>query len=656
MRERGGAPPIVLVTSGVIVVVLVVVAAFLVRRDDGDQAPVTSLTPAEAGARAAASTFAEAVTTGEMAEAGTVAPHGEVTGELLTAVEGLGPVELSMAVGEVEVEGDTGRAALTTVWSVEEASWTTSGRLDLRRVDEGRADTWRASWSLAALDARLRPGDRLEATPTEAARGMIVAAGGETLVGSTSVVVVGVEPRRVTDLEALAAELARLLGVDGVQLSLRISAAAEDAFVEVISLRDEVYGPLRDQLQPLPGTVFRRERQALGPSASFAAAVLGQVAPATEEQATASDGRIQVGEPTGVGGIQRAFDARLAGTPGLTVSVIRSASAGGDGTTSTTAAAPEPDVLEEIPAEPGRDVVTTLDIPTQQAAEEAIAGQPGIVSLVAVRASTGEVVADANANDGGFDYGARARVAPGSTFKVVSTLAHLRKGLTPDQIVPCPETIVVGGRSFKNFEDFSLGDVPFSLDFARSCNTAFAGLADQLAPEDLTDAAAAFGIGVEWETGLPTFTGSVPETDGVVDAAAASIGQGRIVVSPLDMVGVASTVASGRWRAPTLVTDPPVEVPAERPLAEGEAETLAGLMRGVVTEGSGIALLEIPGEPVMAKTGTAEYGTEDPPQTHAWIIGFQGDIAFAVFVEGGASGGEVAGPIAAGFLTALAGP
>ena len=78
-------------------------------------------------------------------------------------------------------------------------------------------------------------------------------------------------------------------------------------------------------------------------------------------------------------------------------------------------------------------------------------------------------------------------------------------------------------------------------------------------------------------------------------------------------------------------------------------------MRAVVTEGTGGALTDVPGGEVSAKTGTAEYGVEDPPRSHAWIIGFQGDIAFAVFVEGGESGSWTAAPIAAAFLTALAG-
>jgi cell division protein FtsI/penicillin-binding protein 2 len=57
---------------------------------------------------------------------------------------------------------------------------------------------------------------------------------------------------------------------------------------------------------------------------------------------------------------------------------------------------------------------------------------------------------------------------------------------------------------------------------------------------------------------------------------------------------------------------------------------------------------------VFGKSGTAEFGTEDPPQTHAWFTGFQGDLAFAVLVEGGSSGGGVAAPLAARFLTDLA--
>jgi cell division protein FtsI/penicillin-binding protein 2 len=73
-------------------------------------------------------------------------------------------------------------------------------------------------------------------------------------------------------------------------------------------------------------------------------------------------------------------------------------------------------------------------------------------------------------------------------------------------------------------------------------------------------------------------------------------------------------------------------------------------MRAVVTEGTAGFLGDAPGGPVGAKTGTAEFGTGTPPDTHAWMIATQGDLAVAVFVEEGTSGSQTAGPILAEFL------
>jgi cell division protein FtsI/penicillin-binding protein 2 len=83
-----------------------------------------------------------------------------------------------------------------------------------------------------------------------------------------------------------------------------------------------------------------------------------------------------------------------------------------------------------------------------------------------------------------------------------------------------------------------------------------------------------------------------------------------------------------------------------------QAAALRGLMRAVVISGTGTRAAA-PGGPVYGKTGTAEYGDGDPLPTHAWFVGWQGSLAFAVFVEDGASGGSVAAPVAARFLRAL---
>jgi cell division protein FtsI/penicillin-binding protein 2 len=76
------------------------------------------------------------------------------------------------------------------------------------------------------------------------------------------------------------------------------------------------------------------------------------------------------------------------------------------------------------------------------------------------------------------------------------------------------------------------------------------------------------------------------------------------------------------------------------------------MMRAVVTSGHAGFLADVPGEPVGAKTGTAEFGTENPPKTHAWVIATHGDLAVAVFVEDGGLGATTSGPLLKKFLTA----
>ena len=280
----------------------------------------------------------------------------------------------------------------------------------------------------------------------------------------------------------------------------------------------------------------------------------------------------------------------------------------------------------------------------QAAAEVALGATRQKAALVALQPSTGDILAVANRpTDAAYDRAIDGRYAPGSTFKVVTTAALLRDGLKTSDTVACPKTITVSGKQFKNFEGEAAGAVPFARDFAQSCNTAFVSLAKRLAPDALTDTARDFGLG-------RTGASAVPAGRDAVERAASMIGQDRIVASPLAMAGVAATVADGRWRAPRLVsTDKHQSGPA---LDQTELSTLRDLMRSVVTSGTGTALAAVPGE-VAGKSGTAEYGGGNPPPTHAWFIAYRGDLAVAVLVEKGRSGGSVAAPIAARFFQAV---
>ena len=91
------------------------------------------------------------------------------------------------------------------------------------------------------------------------------------------------------------------------------------------------------------------------------------------------------------------------------------------------------------------------------------------------------------------------------------------------------------------------------------------------------------------------------------------------------------------------------------PLDGGAVAELRSMMSSVVASGTGTALRGTPGGPVRGKTGSAEHGSDPDVPPRVWFAGYQGDLAFAVLVEEGKSGGTVAAPIAKEFLTRLAG-
>jgi cell division protein FtsI/penicillin-binding protein 2 len=155
---------------------------------------------------------------------------------------------------------------------------------------------------------------------------------------------------------------------------------------------------------------------------------------------------------------------------------------------------------------------------------------------------------------------------------------------------------------------------------------------------------------------VEVFPGDVPAPASEVERAAAVIGQGRTLVSPAAMAQVAATIARGSAAPARLVLDPAPAAAATAATAADPAQLAAvrDLMRQVVLSGTASALADVPGGPVHAKTGTAEHGTDSPPRTHAWTIGFQDGTAFAVLVEDGRSGGAAAVPVAEAFLRAIA--
>ena len=356
-------------------------------------------------------------------------------------------------------------------------------------------------------------------------------------------------------------------------------------------------------------------------------------------RSASSDLAVNVLGRPGRSGLERVLDDELTGSAGGAVVVGRSGSED------------ELRVLREYPGRGGEPVRTTLDLAEQRAAERAAATAPSRAALVAVDARTGEVRAVANAPSTGATT-AFTPYAPGSLFKVVTATALLQQGLTPSSPAPCTQTTSSGGRPFRNSPGTPTGAMTLTRATAVSCNTAYLELADALPATALAEAAALFGFGAGPLLSIAGPSGEVPPPQSPAEAAEDVLGQGRVQATPLLLASMMGAVADGTWRRPRLSDRDEVQ---ERPLPTGVAAGLRTMLRAVVADGTGSAAQPAVGGPVSGKTGTAQYGTGDPLPTHAWFAGWQGDLAFCVFVESGSAGGAVAAPVARRFLAELAG-
>ncbi|WP_433252457.1 penicillin-binding transpeptidase domain-containing protein [Streptosporangium sp. CA-135522] len=366
---------------------------------------------------------------------------------------------------------------------------------------------------------------------------------------------------------------------------------------------------------------------------------------AESEQAPvlAADGtRIDTADAPGsvrqlVEGLEERYAARLTGASSVRVDLVR-------GTERVT-------TLATAGAKAGRPLRTTIDLRVHRAAAAALEKTRKPASLVALRPSTGEILAGVN-KPGGFNRALLGHYPPGSTFKVVTASALVADGMTADERVPCPAEQNIGGFSFHNagFKDY--GTIALREAFAHSCNTTFGRLSvDRLGGKRLASVAASFGFGGPVDPGVPAVRARFPDPTDDTDLASASIGQGRVLTSPLNMATVAAAIADGSWRPPRLVDAALLPAAQPRRLEPSVVRALRTLMPAVVVEGTASAVSFPPG--TAGKTGTAEFGTGKEPPSHAWFIGYRGDLAFSVIVEGGGAGSKVAAPIAGRFLAGL---
>ncbi|WP_291314494.1 penicillin-binding transpeptidase domain-containing protein [Corynebacterium sp. UBA2622] len=345
----------------------------------------------------------------------------------------------------------------------------------------------------------------------------------------------------------------------------------------------------------------------------------------------------------------------------------------------------------------GNSLELTIDPNLQALAYDQLSNRNYDGAVVAMRPSTGEVLAMASTpsfdpnslvnpdtadaawqqlNDDPanplLNHATQDQLPPGSIFKIITTAAALRHGFTPDSPVTgepqitLPET-TVPLTNYNGQPCAGGGTVTLRTAFSLSCNTAFVQTALSFGPEPLREAATAFGVGEQYDLGLPTASGSLGDLPGPSELGQSAIGQRDVTMTALQAAVMASVVANdGRRMAPYVVSRvvrPDLTTLTEnRPHELNEAITPeeAGTIRDLMFS-SEHSTFGYNGNGYASKTGTAEHGEGAAP--HTWYVAFDPakDVAVAVVVKDGgglgmsATGGQVSAPIGRAILNAAPG-
>lgn len=546
----------------------------------------------------------------------------------------------------------------------------------LRRLD----NRWGVVWQPGLILTQLSEGGSVRFIPVASPRADIFDRKGRPLTAPQQQVVVEVVPFEMKDEGAVLAALGKVFNLQPGAVKALYSKFPRDWRTPVGALSPE-QAKSNAALLNQPGIHTDTTRSIRTyPSGTNAAHVVGYAGEinADELERLKPQG-YREGDIIGKTGLEQWGEPYLAGQRGGKLLVLSPSGA----ITAT---------LASIPAQPSENLYTTLDADAQAIAEKALGEHTG--AAVVMDVTNGNVLAmvshpsfDPNKlsqrtspqenrallNDPNRPFLNRATQSsfpPGSVFKIISYSAALEKGgFKPTNTFEDPgywDGLGVKNRRYGwTWETTKSGHGTLTLATALtvSCDVTFYQVGqklDQLDRNLLPAYARAFGLGTNTGIELPEVPGNVPDPNagpwGAGDPINMVIGQGTLLVSPLQIADILAAVANGgTLYRPRLVTRIGTRV-ALQPQVRGtlpiSAATLASLrdgLRKVTTDPNGTAYSAFRGSKVISagKTGTAEVLKDGEP--HAWFAGYapadQPRIAVVVFVEHGGEGSKAAAPI-----------
>jgi len=539
--------------------------------------------------------------------------------------------------------------------------------------------------------------NRIRVVYIQPPRGMIYDRHGELLANNAPSFNLYLVLEDIANKKSLLDELARLLQMDRAELDRRINSRKNNVpympvkIKEGLSLKEVAL--IESHRLELTGTLLQPEPQRnylYGPLAAHLLGYVGEISPAQLQDPDNSD--VMAGTSIGQNGVEKAYDSHVRGGIGQKTIEV---DAGGH----------EMKVLSVQEPTSGNDLYLTIDLAVQKAAEEALGKEAG--TIVAINPRNGEILAmashpafdpnqlsqtlssadwDSLSSDPGHPLTNRAtqgQYPPGSTFKLVVASAALEsKEVSQEDQINCTGGLYFGRRLYKDWKRGGHGLMDLHSAIVQSCDVYFYEVGRRMGIDLLADYAFRYGLGQPTGVELTSEkSGNIPTPQWKLrvkgepwypgETLSASIGQGFVTVTPIQMANLIATVAmSGVRYQPHLIKAirdratgrlyefPPVQV-GKLSLPEEIFSAIRRALSGVVSEphGTGGAarsnLVSIGGKTGTAQVVEMKAGIETKSlskelQDHAWFIAFapveDPKIAVAVLIEHGGHGGETAAP------------
>ena len=540
----------------------------------------------------------------------------------------------------------------------------------------------------------LAESNRVNLTLVPPRRGAILDRNNTQLASNRIEFRIDIIPERLVDADATVAELARLLAFTPVQLQDledKLDKGRGYQPVEVASgLHPEQYDKVLVRLPDMPGVIAQQGFARWYPTGPAVAHLAGFVGPASAKDYEAEKNPLLVtpGFKIGKDGLEKFFERTLRGTPGAQRVEV-------------TAAGKFVRDLEHRDDIPGKPIKLTIDGALQDYAARRIGLESAAV--VVIDCLTGGILTlvsmpafDPNSFAGGIgrlqwkmlneddhipllNKALRGLYPPGSTLKPMASLALQLHGVDPEERVSCPGGYQLGNRYFRC--DAVHGPVDMRTAIERSCNTYFWSMGRRVGYDAIAPIARQLGLGEEFELpGAAQRYGTIPDAAWKMrrykqawtgaDSLNASIGQGYVSVSPLQLAVMTARIASGKNLVPSLMfgQEQPLG-PALPYTPEQLAVTQDGMFRVVNGSGTaGASRIDIGGIRMAGKTGTAQVRAlvsrghvgDWKSRDHALFVCYAPTdaprYAMSVVVEHGTFGARAAAPIARDVMTFLFDP